>query len=73
MSKPSVNDYFRRGSKSPVLGWDAAILDAQHLAAEAESKAARLRKAVEAFKLLRDNGEPWPGTFESESELLGQK
>lgn len=53
--------------------WDSAIEKAQGLLVDAEGRALQLRKAIVAFKALRDAGDPWPGTFESASKLLGQK
>jgi hypothetical protein len=42
--------------------WENAILDADKLLRESEQRARELRKAIVAFRELRDSGEPWPGT-----------
>jgi len=45
--------------------WDQAISDAEKKIAEAKAQIARLRQAVRSFEVMRDAGEPWPGTAEA--------
>jgi hypothetical protein len=47
-----------------VNPWDTAIQQAKSLIADAEKRVIELRKAATAFKVMRDSGEPWPGTCE---------
>lgn len=42
--------------------WNQAISDAEGKIAEAKAYIARLRQAVRSFEVMRDAGEPWPGT-----------
>jgi len=55
---------FRHSSKA-TSPWDAAIKDAEQMIAEAKKRIAILRNAIRGFETLRDEGHPWPGTFES--------
>lgn len=54
----------------PISGWDAAITDAEKMIVEERLKIARLKRAIESFKGLRDSGHPFPseGTKQSEAE-----
>ena len=61
------------GCGSGLQGWDYAIHEAQLLIASAHEKIDRLTHSIRVFEEMRDAGEPWPGTSESESGLLGQE
>jgi hypothetical protein len=79
MSKNKARETCKSKDKSlasrgaPVSGWKQAILDARQQLAASEARALELRRAIQAFEDLRDAGEPWPGTSESDAGLIGQK
>ena len=64
MSKSKSTTIFRHEVKS-VNKWDEAILDAEKTIEAATSKIAQMKRAIRAFKAMRDAGEPWPGTVKS--------
>jgi hypothetical protein len=64
MSKSKSIDIFRHDVKS-VNRWDQAIADAENMIVQAESKIKQMRRAIKAFQVMRDSGEPWPGTVEA--------
>ena len=48
--------------------WDKAISDAEEKIADAKAYVARLRQAIRSFEVMRDSGEPWPGTSKTEGQ-----
>jgi hypothetical protein len=64
MSKTKSSTKFRHGVKS-VNPWDLAISDAEKAIEAATSKITQLKRAIRAFKVMRDAGEPWPGSVEA--------
>jgi hypothetical protein len=64
MSKLKSTSNFRHHAKS-VNRWDRAIADAENMIVQAESKIKQMRRAIKAFQVMRDSGEPWPGTVEA--------
>ena len=77
MKPKSKEEFAHRCSHSDcgaeLQGWDYAIHEANRLITAANDKIERLNHSIRAFEQMRDSGEPWPGTFESEDGLLGQK
>jgi hypothetical protein len=71
MSKKSQHPIVRHVSKR-LNHWDEAICDAKKEIQMSIQRIAGLKKAICAFKAMRDAGEPWPETFGSESGDLGQ-
>lgn len=55
-----------------LTGWDYAIRQAECAIWELSEKAERLRVAIQTFQEMRERGELWPGTSESENGLVGQ-
>lgn len=66
MSKSKSTDIFRHDVKD-VNPWDRAIADAEKIIETAVSKITQMKRAIRAFKAMRDAGEPWPGTGETAS------
>jgi hypothetical protein len=64
MSKSKSISIFRHDVKN-VNPWDLAVVDAEKAIADAVSKIKQLKRAIRAFKTMRDDGEPWPGTSEA--------
>jgi hypothetical protein len=54
-----------------VSAWDTAIRDAEKKIGEAQVGIERLGRAIKIFTELRDAGEPWPGTSESDGGAYG--
>jgi len=48
-----------------VNPWETAIADAKNQIGQAQNRIATLRRAIKAFEVMRDSGEPWPGTSET--------
>jgi hypothetical protein len=71
MSKAKSTTIFRHDVKS-VNKWDEAIADAEAAIESAASKIAQMKRAIRAFKAMRDAGEPWPGTVESSDQSGAQ-
>lgn len=53
--------------------WEQAICDATAEVERLKKRIAALRQAIRSFEYMRDSGEPWPGTSESENGLIGQE
>jgi hypothetical protein len=53
--------------------WDKAIFDAEQEIRQCGQRTADLRRAIVAFRELRDSGEPWPGTVESPKRSNSQQ
>ena len=64
MSKSKSSPNFRHGVKS-ANQWDKAIADAEKVIETATSKITQMKRAIRAFKAMRDANEPWPGTSKS--------
>lgn len=47
-----------------VNPWELAISDAQNKINQAQKQISALRRAIRAFQVMRDSGEPWPGSVE---------
>jgi hypothetical protein len=45
--------------------WNQAISEAEKKIVEAKDYITRLRQAIRSFEVMRDSGEPWPGTSEA--------
>jgi hypothetical protein len=55
-----------------VNPWDRAIADAENAVALDRSKIAQMKRAIRAFRAMRDAGEPWPGTAKSPDQSGSQ-
>jgi len=85
MEKAKLVKGFKQNSlngSENLSGWDNAISEAQRQIAEARQRIATLNRSIRTLKVLRDEGATFPepkrdkrrrGTFESTSDLLGQK
>lgn len=49
-------------------GWDEAIYDAEQLIEALRLKITNLKRGINAFKMLRDSGEPFPSEKQSEAK-----
>lgn len=49
-------------SKMSENSWQQAIADAESEIIKAKRKISNLRQAIRSFEVMRDAGEPWPGT-----------
>ena len=49
-----------------VNPWEMAIKDAKNKIEQAKAQIVGLRRAIRAFEVMRDSGEPWPGSGKSQ-------
>jgi hypothetical protein len=63
-----LSNKFKQTSGDKFTGWDSAIQTTEGLVQEAKERVKTLQRSIEAFKKMRDRGEPFPGESQNQSE-----